>query len=71
MYHNKVIIALGSNIGNWKNNFNRSFVELNKIGFISDFGSIYLSRPYGFENQKFFYNTAIKLKLNFSQHLMI
>ena len=71
MYHNKVIIALGSNIGNWKNNFNRSFVELNKIGLISDFGSIYLSSPYGFENQNFFYNTAIKLKTKLNPFQLI
>tara|TARA_B100001750_G_C15090855_1_gene390555 strand:- start:11 stop:523 length:513 start_codon:yes stop_codon:yes gene_type:complete len=58
---NKVFIALGTNIGNWKNNFNQSFVQINKIGHISNFGSVYLSNPYGFKDQNFFYNTAIEL----------
>ena len=61
MFQNKVIIALGTNIGNWKNNFNQALIELNKIGFISNFGSIYYSKPFGFKNQSFFYNTAIEL----------
>lgn len=61
MFHNKVFIALGTNIGNWKNNFNQSFFQLNKIGHITNFGSVYLSKPYGFKDQDFFYNTAIEL----------
>tara|TARA_B100001123_G_scaffold437258_1_gene569100 strand:- start:765 stop:1277 length:513 start_codon:yes stop_codon:yes gene_type:complete len=60
VFQNKVIIALGTNIGNWKNNFNQALFELNKIGFISNFGSIYYSKPFGFKNQSFFYNTAIE-----------
>ena len=58
---NKIFIALGTNIGNWKNNFNQSFIQLNKIGHITNFGSVYLSKPYGFKDQNFFYNTAIEL----------
>ena len=58
---NKVFIALGTNIGNWKNNFNQSFIQISKIGHISNFGSVYLSNPYGFKDQNFFYNTAIEL----------
>ena len=58
---NKVFIALGTNIGNWKNNFNQSFIQINKIGYITNFGSVYLSNPCGFQNQNFFYNTAIEL----------
>ena len=64
MFHNKVFIALGTNIGNWKNNFNQSFIQLNRIGHISNFGSIYLSKPNGFQDQNFFYNTAIELTTN-------
>ena len=63
---NKVFIALGTNIGNWKNNFNQSFIQLNLIGHITNFGSIYLSKPYGFADQDFFYNTAIELTTTLS-----
>ena len=31
MFQNRVLIALGSNIGNWKINFNNSLIELGKI----------------------------------------
>ena len=58
---NKAFIALGTNIGNWKNNFNQSFIQINKIGHITSFGSVYLSNPHGFKDQNFFYNTAIEL----------
>ena len=58
---NKAFIALGTNIGNWKNNFNQSFIQINKIGHITSFGSVYLSNPSGFKDQNFFYNTAIEL----------
>ena len=60
MFQNKVIIALGTNVGHWKNNFNQAFFQLNKIGNITNFAPIYLSKPYGFKNQHFFYNTAIE-----------
>ena len=58
---NKAFIALGTNVGNWKNNFNQSFIQINKIGYITNFGSVYLSNPYGFKDQNLFYNTAIEL----------
>ena len=58
---NKAFIALGTNIGNWKNNLNQSFIQLNKIGHITNSGSVYLSNPYGFKDQDYFYNTAIEL----------
>ena len=61
MLLNKAYIALGTNIGNWKNNFNQSFIQISKIGHISNFGSVYLSNPCGFKDQNFFYNTAIEL----------
>ena len=58
---NKAYIALGTNIGNWKNNFNQSFLQINRIGHITNFGAVYLSKPYGYQDQSFFYNTAIEL----------
>jgi 2-amino-4-hydroxy-6-hydroxymethyldihydropteridine diphosphokinase len=58
---NKAFIALGTNVGNWKNNFNQSFIQINRIGKITNFGSVYLSNPSGFKDQNFFYNTAIEL----------
>ena len=64
MFQNKAFIVLGTNVGSWKNNFNRSFFEINKIGNITNFSSVYLSKPYGFIRQKYFYNTAVLLKTN-------
>ena len=37
MSQNKVIIALGTNVGNWKNNFNQAFININKLGHITIF----------------------------------
>ncbi len=64
MYLNKVYIALGTNVGSWKNNFNQSFQQINKICLIKKFSSFYLSLPYGYQNQDCFYNTAIEIETN-------
>ena len=64
MLLNKVYIALGTNIGNWKNNFNQSFKMINKLGIIKKFSSFYISYPYGYKDQNYFYNTVIELETN-------
>lgn len=66
MYQNKVILALGTNIGNWKSNFNNCLIELSKIGLLEAIGNIYLSKPYGFNKQNNFYNTCVKIRTKFS-----
>ena len=60
MYLNKTFLALGSNVGNWKLNFNRCLSELENIGKLVSIGSIYVSKPYGYKQQNNFYNTAVK-----------
>ena len=61
VFQNKVFIALGSNVGNWKINFNKCLKQLKKIGQLKAIGNIYISKPYGYEYQENFYNTAIEL----------
>ena len=61
VYQNKVYIVLGTNVGNWKNNFRQSLLQLSDLGTINNFSSVYLSRPYGYEYQNYFYNMAIEL----------
>ena len=62
MFQNKVFLALGSNIGNWKKNFNYSLIELSKISNIIAIGDIYVTKPYGFKKQDDFYNTALEIE---------
>ena len=62
MFQNRVFIALGSNIGNWKMNFNNSLIELGKISRLNAIGNIYVSKPYGLKQQNDFYNTAIEIE---------
>ena len=45
---NKAYIALGTNIGNWKNNFNQSFNMISKLGLVKKISSFYISHPYGY-----------------------
>ena len=61
MYLNKAFLALGSNVGNWKINFNRCLNELQNIGKLVSIGDIYISKPYGYKEQNNFYNTAIEI----------
>ena len=66
VYLNKVFLALGSNIGNWKLNFNRCLSELQSIGKLISIGNIYISKPYGYKKQNNFYNTAVEFHTNSS-----
>ena len=61
MYLTNVIIAVGSNVGNFTINFQNAFKEISKFSKIRSIGNIYISKPYGFNNQKDFYNTAIEI----------
>ena len=61
MYPISVIIALGSNIGSFKINFQNAIESISKLGQIKSIGNIYLSTPYGPKEQNNFYNTAIEV----------
>ena len=62
MYPTNYYIALGTNVGNYKNNFSAAISELSKLGQISKIAKIYKSKPYGYLHQSYFYNTVIQLK---------
>ena len=62
MYPTNYYIALGTNVGNYKNNFFAAIRELNKLGQISKIGNIYKSKPYGYLHQNYFYNSVLELK---------
>jgi len=66
VYLNKTFLALGSNVGNWKLNFNKCLNELQKKGELVSIGSIYISKPYGYKEQNNFYNTAVEFHTNSS-----
>ena len=61
MYPISVIIALGSNLGNFKINFHNAIELISKFGQIKSVGNIYLSKPYGLKEQNNFFNTAIEI----------
>ncbi len=66
VYLNKTFLALGSNVGNWKLNFNGCLSELQKIGELVFIGNIYISKPYGYKEQNNFYNSAVEFHTNSS-----
>ena len=65
---NKTYIALGTNVGNWKNNFNNAIRLISNVGIITQFASIYLSHPFGYEKQHYYYNSALELKTSLSPY---
>ena len=65
---NKAYIALGSNVGNWKNNLNQAILSISKLGVITQLASVYLSHPFGYEQQHYFYNSALKLETTLSSY---
>lgn len=62
MYPTKYYIALGTNVGNYKNNFSAAISELNKFGEISKIANIYKSKPYGYLHQNYFYNSVLEFQ---------
>jgi len=64
VYPNRAILALGSNVGNWKINFNQCLKKICNYGLITGIGNIYVSKPHGYIPQKNFHNTAIELMTN-------
>ena len=62
MYPTNYYIALGTNVGNYINNFSNAILELKKIGQVVKMANIYKSKPYGYLKQNFFYNTMVHLK---------
>ena len=64
MYPTNVIIAVGTNLGNFKINFQNALGEIAKFSKITTIGNIYISKPYGFKNQNNFHNTAIEILTN-------
>ena len=71
VYPNKVFLALGSNIGNWKVNFNSCLKQLKNIGELKSIGNIYVSKPYGYKDQNDFYNTAVEFHTTFGATKLI
>ena len=66
MYPTNYYIALGTNVGNYINNFSNAIVELKKIGHVIKMANIYKSKPYGYLKQNFFYNSMVHLKSEMS-----
>ena len=47
VYPTSYYIALGTNVGNYRNNLSRALVELRNIGYVAKVAHIYKSKPYG------------------------
>ena len=62
MWNDDVFIALGSNLGNSIRTFNETILELSNFCKEIQKSSIYITKPYGFQNQNDFHNAAISLK---------
>jgi len=56
----KIILSLGSNIGNRRSNLDNAVMSLEKSGFeIDKISSVYETEPVGFKDQDSFYNMAV------------
>ena len=71
MYPTSYYIALGTNVGNYRNNFSKALVELKKIGHVAKVAHIYKSKPYGYLKQNYFYNSMVCLKSEMSPSILI
>jgi len=68
-----VFLSLGSNVGNSSETLEQAISYLNDNGFIKLIkkSSIYLTEPWGYKNQNWFYNLAIEGQTEFSPYEFI
>ena len=63
-YRYKSYIAIGSNVGNWKSNFNNALNLMNKFGHVNKVSRVYFTKPFGLTTQKYFHNAAFLFLTN-------
>jgi 2-amino-4-hydroxy-6-hydroxymethyldihydropteridine diphosphokinase len=62
MWKDNVFIALGSNMEDSVQTFNRAILEISKIADEITKSAIYITKPYGFTEQNDFHNAVIRIK---------
>ena len=45
-YRYKSYIAIGSNVGNWRSNFNNALNLMNKFGHVKKVSRVYFTKPF-------------------------
>ena len=63
-YRYKSYIAIGSNVGNWRSNFNNALNLMNKFGHVKKVSRVYFTKPFGLTTQKYFHNAAFLFLTN-------
>lgn len=61
-----IILSIGTNIGNRKQNIKNAIKALDEIGRVTTISPIYSSEPWGFESENGFYNIALILETSLS-----
>ena len=61
----KTVLALGSNVGNRRENLVRAVAEIEKFARVLSRSKIYETAPEGFENQRDFLNAALFCETHF------
>ena len=61
-----IILSIGTNIGNRKQNIKNAVKALDEIGKVTTISPIYSSEPWGFESENGFYNIALILETSLS-----
>ena len=68
---NKIILSIGSNVGNRQQNIENSLKELSRISYIKKVSSIYDSEALLFEEQENFFNLVVEVEYKKNpQHLL-
>ena len=61
-----IILSIGTNIGDRKQNIENAVKALDEIGKVATISPIYSSEPWGFESENGFYNIALILETSLS-----
>ncbi len=61
-----IILSIGTNIGNRKQNIKNAVKALDEIGKVTTISPIYSSEPWGFESENGFYNIALIIETSLS-----
>ena len=70
---NTVFLGLGSNVGDKLCFIKKAIEYINNLEFtnVTDTSSIYKTPPFGYENQDYFLNCAVKIETNFEHRSLL
>ncbi|MDD5613483.1 MAG: 2-amino-4-hydroxy-6-hydroxymethyldihydropteridine diphosphokinase [Candidatus Omnitrophica bacterium] len=67
----RIFVSLGSNLGNKKDNLEKSLEKISLIASIKNASSLYQTKPWGYLKQDYFYNAVAEIASDLAAHSLL